>query len=162
MKTEKRRFCRLVIMHVTSSGSYLIDNRDHYLGRHYRLDWPLKAMNSLVLRHLKWDWLTFGAKNCPRPPSKNFFFSGIEDFAALGAYIIDYIRVLVPNGVYLKSRLCCNGITYCRCGFPQCSAIHFGLNLAHCRIWSKILILHFVRLPEMGSAKSSAIHFGQI
>ena len=35
------------------------------------------------------------------PPPK-FFFSGIEDFAALGAYIIDYIRVLVPNGVYLS------------------------------------------------------------
>ena len=35
------------------------------------------------------------------PPPRNFFFSGIEDFAALGAYIIDYIRVLVPNGVYL-------------------------------------------------------------
>ena len=35
------------------------------------------------------------------PPPKNFFLSGIEDFAALGAYIIDYIRVLVPNGVYL-------------------------------------------------------------
>ena len=36
------------------------------------------------------------------PPPKIFFFSGIEDFAALGAYIIDYIRVLVPNGVYLR------------------------------------------------------------
>ena len=100
MKTEKHRFCCLVIMHVRS---YLIDNRDHYLGRHYQLNWPLKAMNSLVLRHLKWDWLIFGAKNCPSPPSKFFFFfSGIEDFAVLGTYIIDYIRVLVPNGVYLR------------------------------------------------------------
>ena len=60
-------------------------------------------MNSLVLRHLKWDWLIFGAKNCPRPPSKFFSFSGIKDFAVLGAYITDYIlRVLVPNGVYLR------------------------------------------------------------
>ena len=37
------------------------------------------------------------------PPPKIFFFSGIEDFAVLGAYIIDYIRALVPNGVYLNA-----------------------------------------------------------
>ena len=32
---------------------------------------------------------------------KNFFFPEIEDFAALGAYIINYIRVLVPDDAYL-------------------------------------------------------------
>ena len=34
-----------------------------------------------------------------RPPKKKF--PGIEDFAALGAYIINYIRMLVPDDAYL-------------------------------------------------------------
>ena len=32
-------------------------------------------------------------------------FPEIEDFAALGAYIINYIRVLVPDDPYLSSVL---------------------------------------------------------
>jgi len=40
-------------------------------------------------------------KNCIRHPQKKFFFSEVEDFAALGAYIIDYIRVLVSDVAYL-------------------------------------------------------------
>ena len=32
-------------------------------------------------------------------------FPEIEDFAALGAYIINYIRVLVPDDAYLSSNV---------------------------------------------------------
>ena len=37
-------------------------------------------------------------------PSQEFFFSNSEipDFAALGAYVMDYIRVLVPGVTYLR------------------------------------------------------------
>ena len=39
------------------------------------------------------------------PLSKDIFFFELEtqDFAALGAYVSAYIRVLVPDGAYLKS-----------------------------------------------------------
>ena len=51
---------------------------------------------------------------------QNFVFNGlkkkkiseIEDFAALGAYIINYIRVLVPDDAYLTE--CCVDRSYLR------------------------------------------------
>ena len=44
-------------------------------------------------------------KICIKRPPKFFFFSEIEDFAALGTYIINYIRVLVPDDAYLTCNL---------------------------------------------------------
>jgi hypothetical protein len=41
---------------------------------------------------------SFSAKNCIGCPQKKFYFPEIEDFAALGAYIIDYIMVYLSNG----------------------------------------------------------------
>ena len=40
-------------------------------------------------------------KICTKRPQKKKI-PEIEDFAALGAYIINYIRVLVPDDAYLR------------------------------------------------------------
>ena len=40
-------------------------------------------------------------------------FPEIEDFAALGAYIINYIRVLVPDDAYLRRNLYSTNVMSC-------------------------------------------------